>query len=201
MPLTGLFNVTLEHVLPNGDLALNVLHGLWTGGAVFNHTDLQGIADALATTWTTNVRPITSNNVSLNRITMKDLAVANGETFEPVVSPITGADTGVTLPLQLAICITLNRGQPPTKRGRMYVPGFTAASNEEGTLGPRITSAARNALDLYIEDIGAAFSDNNALWKVWSRKNNSTESVNITTTVVNNRWDVQRRRANARNSV
>lgn len=201
MPLSKLFNVVLNHSLPNGDLAMNVYHGLWQGAAVFNHTDLQGIADDLATAWTNNLRGDVSNNVTLQEITMKDLSVAIGETFRPIVSPITGSATGVTLPLQLAICITLNRGQTPTKRGRVYLPGYTAASNEEGTLGPKVASATINNIDDWIENVGAAFSDNNAHWVVWSRKNNSTIDVNVPTTVANNRWDVQRRRANKRNTV
>lgn len=196
-PLAHLFSVTQTLAQPNGDVCINVLHGRMNSGSIDEST-ADAIADAVRTSWYNHLRGWIGTGVTMQTYIIRDLSVVGGRTYYRTPSPAAGTSSSHMLPEQLAVCTTLNRGSGPSQRGRVYNGGFTIDALDSASGKPIVSAGAIADIDLWLEDTSAAFSDHSSTWVVYSRKLNSTADVDLTRTPTDQRWDVQRRRANHR---
>lgn len=197
VPVAHLFSVTQTLLQPNGDQALNVFHGRMNSGSI-DGSHANAIADDIGAAWQAHLRAYVKTAITVADYVVRDLSVAGGRTYTKTSSATNGSSTSQILPEQLAVCTTLNKGSGPSARGRVYHAGFTVAGLSETSSKPIVASALIAAIDLWIEDMGAAFADNGATWVVYSRKLAATTDVDVTRTPTDQRFDVQRRRANHR---
>lgn len=197
VPVAHLFSVTQTLAQPNGDIALNVFHGRRNAGSI-DDTTAQLVMAGVNGAWTAHLQSWVSNQCSLQTYSVRDLSVVGGRTYYRGASSGVGGATATILPEQLAVCTTLNRGSGPSQRGRVYNAGFCTNALDVASGHPIVKGTTIADIDLWIEDMAAAFSDHGCTWVVYSRKLAATTDVDVTRTPTDQRWDVQRRRANHR---
>lgn len=197
VPVAHLFSVTQTLAQPNGDVALNVLHGRRNAGSIDEST-ADAVVAAINAAWTAHLSSWVSSACALQTYSVRDLSSAGGRTYYKTASSGVGADTHVILPEQLAVCTTLNRGSGPSQRGRVFHAGFCTDGLDVASGHPIVKAALIADIDLWVEDVGAAFSDHGCTWVVYSRKLAALTDVDVVRTPTDQRFDVQRRRANHR---
>lgn len=181
--------------LPNNDVALNVMHWQVDNALVFTSTFANALSDAIATAWTTDLRPVTTSGAHLERGVIEDLRTV------PYVSVTrthhqAGSDGSIALPFQVASVISLHTAiGGRSGRGRVYIPGLCVDSVAAGGV---MSSTLITALTDYATALKAivTVAGESVAWSVLSRKHSVIEPVTFET--VDNRFDVQRRRANVR---
>lgn len=180
---------------PNGDVAINVMHFQVGAGADIDQAWASDLGGQIDSAHVNSMRPIVSNQVKLDHITVQDLRSTPYPTFI-VAEGEFGQAAGELLPSQMAAVISLHTAHPGRSgRGRMFMGGLTESANAAtGVIGDAaIASMVEYASTL--AGIALVGTDEVALG-VLSRKNAALYPVTAWT--VDNRWDVQRRRANRR---
>jgi hypothetical protein len=140
----------------------------FVGSAGMNSTLMNSLASALETWWKTNLKPWTSNAVTLNEIYVTDLTTETSPTLSRTVTTSNaGAQTGEALPFNNSFCIsfrTANRGR--SGRGRNYFVGLTIDTVTSNVVNADITAGL---LAGYTALIGAGLFVAGAQWCVVSR--------------------------------
>jgi len=109
-------------------------------------TDLQNVADAAASWWTTDFKPNLSSTTTLRQTRATDVSVQGGTVAVNGINTA-GTDGAVPVPINAALCVsqrTAKRGR--SYRGRAYVSGFD-------------TSVIGNPTDSVIADATALSTD------------------------------------------
>ena len=189
--ITGTYEIRITWALNGADWALNVLHCQLPGGDPVN----QGLADAWATDLdaahdSSGLAALQPASISIDRVGVRDLRVANQAMYEAdVSSPGTGA--GDLLVRAASIVVTMRTALAGRSfRGRSYVPGFNEAQNgADGTIAPAASAAAT----AWITAIRTAATARGHTLAVASVKLGTSQPVTAQL-VRDNVWDVQRRR-------
>jgi len=140
-----------------GHLWNNVVHGVYSAQRPINPALPEQLFSAIkaaagTTAWMTHL----NSDTSLLGVSMKDLHTPNQAEFGSTGLPMIGTGTGVTLPLSLALVVTLRTAQAGQGyRGRVYLCGLTDAdlltstrwSDAAGTAGVGFVDALRSAMD------------------------------------------------------
>ena len=208
----------------NANLAMNVLGLTPTGAVTVNQALAETVGSMVKAAWTAQIGPHATNKVSLVRVGIRDLRVANLPEFKDTGNAVTGVATGTdSLPGFVAVCITLRTAKSGKSfRGRSYVPGFAELDNDLNGLS---TNAAGLAAAAFINAIGSGIQSSQMKLAVLSYPSDDVKIVKTTThqdgttsvrtlshevqkvgqatevTIVESRnatWEVQRRRVNAR---
>lgn len=186
---------TVLFTLPNTDIAENVLHFSVGAGAVVDDAFATDLADQIFNAYTAELPGVQTNQMTLARITIQDLRSTPYPTF-PRPYAGAGSENSTPMPMQMSIVMSLHTTHAGRSgRGRVYLPGFCESSNVG--LGVILASTVETVIDL--GEALATISSANAEdvgFGVLSRKNGVTYAV--TTVTADDRWDVQRRRANRR---
>lgn len=149
-----------------------------------------------------------STDVTLDKVGVRNINVANQAEFLDSGLPVAGTDAADPLPASSSLVITLRTANAgPSYRGRVYLPGMTEASND--TDGVCLAAAGQDALD-FINGIAGAVAANGLGFAVLSRPRAAgtipaktiTAKLGFVTNVNNTElrdlvWDNQRRRATA----
>lgn len=150
--------------LPNGKTASNVLHASYTVQPARTQAFLNTIFTMVSTAFTASSH---SNSLhtscSLTAVGIRDMAQTTpaggyGELLSNLAA-VPGAGTGDPLPANVSFVVSLKTGgRGQANRGRVYLPGFTEATN--GATG-QISDAARNAAVDFLGRIDAGLTTNN----------------------------------------
>lgn len=170
--------------------ALNVLHGT---RAVLTNFD-QALCDVLAgdlstafatTAWDDGV----ATGCQMKSLKITDLSTVDGPSFETLIAS-NGHENSHPLPPSVALVATLRTALGGRRhRGRIYLPGYTEASNTSAGLCDSTTAAGSLAGLLAAK---AAWFGHDVRIGVFSRVANTITEVTAIT--VNTEWDTQRRR-------
>lgn len=181
--------------LPNNDVALNVMHWHVDSGMSFTSTFANSLSDQIATAWTNNLKSATTSGAYLERGVIEDLRTTPYVSYTRVHHQA-GSDSAVALPFQVASVMSLHTAVGGRRgRGRVYLPGFCVDNVAAGGV---MSSALLSAISDYATALLAitTVSGDAVAWSVLSRKFSQIETIQQVTT--DNRFDVQRRRANVR---
>lgn len=193
MPVAGLRRVSLVYDLSNGDQAVNVFHIREDTPTSFDEADATGIALDFEVDWWDEIKPLISDNVTLDRIEVAD---ASGSTGLKFVTDVADPGTLVSdpLPYQTALVISLRTAvNSRSGRGRIYQCGFGESQN---TTAGEPSSTMRTALSDAMTNLRAELISSGYHLGVYSRTLDQFNEV--TSHQVDGYWDTQRRRANRR---
>lgn len=180
----------------DGQQVENVLH--FVGSGNYNESELNLLANDVATWWIASLQSITGNTVTLNSIVATDLSSPTGPqvTFTTGL-PQTGTEGAAALPNNVTVAVkllTASRGR--SFRGRVYFIGL----GEDATDGSTLHDAAVTGIKAAFEALrDYPFSSNDSAWGVLSEVTAGaprTEGIctPITTVSVDATVDSQRRR-------
>jgi hypothetical protein len=154
-------------IIPVGFAQVNMKVNLGTSGRgaewTFGLDDSLGsppitIANAVLTSWTTNVKGLFCNDISLTSILVKNGPNATGPSAELGVG-VAYSGVGLTLPGNVAVLIRKHTGSGGRKgRGRLYHPGvFTGLLNADAdTIAPASVTALANGFQAFFDDLQTA---------------------------------------------
>lgn len=185
----------------------NVLGLVATGGTpVFSQGTVEAIYTALrGASTTTAFMAVMAPTVILESVSLRNFGTPNQPVFTSTGAALSGGGTGDALPLSTASCVTLRTALAGKSfRGRVYLTGFTEASNDANG---RITSTAAAAGVAFINGINNATIPSFLALAVLSRPRNGKTipakthadyagTVNQVLSVIgrNLKWESQRRR-------
>lgn len=186
------------------DYAVNVIHFRNSNSIAVDQALATGIASDVATAWGLagggSGGGVINSSTAIDRVTVRNIAVANQPEFSATVTGAAGAGTTDILPRQVALVVTLRTALAGRSfRGRVYVPGFHELANDSTG---RATTAARTFAEGLILNIRQQLSVRGLLMGVVStRANGAPRPTNIITDVTtggvvvrDGTWDNQRRR-------
>lgn len=161
-------------------------------------TLLNELAVKVLALWTTNVKPLLINTISLTAVKVTDLTTQIGPVVQYATGlPAAGTQTGDSLPNNCALVVTkrtLLRGR--SYRGRIYHPGIPEAQCAGNTVTNAFVTQIVNAYATML-----TFTTTGASWDmvVMSRYNNNApraeaDSNQVTTLTSDGLIDSQRRR-------
>lgn len=192
MPVAGLRRVSMEFALSNGDIAVNVMHVLQDTPSTFTEGQANTLQAVFNVDWWDEYKSSIADVVSLTKITVADASGETGLAYEEGYSE-PGLAAATPLPYQLAACVSLRTAvNSRSGRGRIFVCGYNEAAN---TAAAKIASAVVTELQDAAANLMAALVGVDHQLVVYSRTLDAANPV--TTVIVDDRWDVQRRRANA----
>lgn len=156
-------SVRLIWTLPNGKQANNVLHGRYSTAPARTQAYANSLFDAIVNAFiNTNHNDAISSSVTLDAVGIRDMAQTTppgGWTEIRSNRPASaGQDASHPLPANVSFVVSLKtdrRGQ--AARGRVYLPGFTEAANDEDGLCDN--AVADRAVD-FVEGVSAAMNSN-----------------------------------------
>lgn len=130
-------------------------------------TNRSDLATAMHTWWTNQIKPYLCDNYGLFEVDVIDMSTQNGPvTTLTLTSPEVGGDTGDSVPLNAALCISLrtaSRGR--NFRGRNYVGGIPLSSvPTPGTFATGIVGNILTAFSWFMTPANVA----GATWEVVS---------------------------------
>lgn len=200
---TGTVRVNLIWSMGGTEFAVNALHYQVGPGVAITQAAADDLAaDVLADfagagSWHT----IVSNQVDLERITLRDLRTLNLPEYSSAVNQA-GSVAGDPLPPQTALCVTLRTAFAGRSfRGRIYLPGAAESANDNTG---KASAAAQAAALVFGNALAAQVVQGNE-WVLAVRSGfnngaarNPAISNGVTAlTVRDGIWDTQRRRAYA----
>lgn len=148
VPVINVVKVALEFALPNAQTAVNVLHFEHDGAVAL--PDCVDITNLMFTWWDGNCKPLTSNQVRLDRVVATDLSVANS--FQYINQPSTpdfGTLSSNVLPANVTFTTSFKTGLSGRSfRGRAYWVGL-AESMVTGDIV--LAASAQNIVDAWAE--------------------------------------------------
>ena len=186
---------TIVATQSNGDVNENVLHFKTSSGATIDQTFADALGLQVVTDIIDHITPVRSTGLKIVKTVTEDLRTVPHPRFETAWSS-TGASSSDAMPWQGAIVASLRTALAGRSgRGRVFWGGFTVDSVDTGGIVVADTVTR-------IEAWGTQAMSHTVIGgqpcqlAVFSRKLNQ---VNVVTAVqADNRWDVQRRRANRR---
>jgi hypothetical protein len=188
--------VVMSGALPGGE---NFAWGFWLTGNYPNQADTQTAALTIGSYFETYaltaLEGLLAADGSYQTCTVYSYSAATGAADFVGEVPIAGGvgtSVGASLPLQLALVVTLRTGQAGRrKRGRMYLP-VTAQALTAHQMTQAQINAVTSALQDFIQNVdnGAAISGN-----VCVMSQVLGEKTAVTEITADSRLDVQRRRA------
>lgn len=192
MSVAGLRRVALEFALSNGDVGVNVLHVLQETPTDFDEAEAIIIKDLFLNEWWDEYKSSIADVVSLANVTVADASGVTGLSYEYGIGD-PGLAAATPLPYQLAACVSWRTAvNSRSGRGRTFVVGYNEAAN---TASAKIASAVIGELYAAAGNLIAQLVIADYRLVVYSRKLDQANEV--TTVIVDDRWDVQRRRSNA----
>lgn len=196
VPYPDTLRTVLVWRLDNGDIAENILHWKVAPGFAFTSDRSQELANFITNSFpNSSLGGLLTTGIELVKVKVYDLRTVPYLYFDWSQSE-NGTNPAVAMPWQMAICVSLFTDHPGKRgRGRLYLAGFCEDANVAGGL---IWDQARTTINDWTEMmIGFNSLDGEDIaWSVLSREDGV--SYPIVNGVINNRWDVQRRRANVR---
>lgn len=189
--------------------AVNVLGAVNSGPATFNQALADALDSAIKAVFTSSgFAARVSTDVELTQVGVRSIATAEQREWLGENAPVSGTDASDPLPAQTALCITLRTNLVgPSRRGRVYLPGFGEAQND--TDGACSAAAAADA-SAFINAISGSMSGLGLTMAVLSRPREETvipaktidakAGFSTIVTSAGNRdrvWDTQRRRLTA----
>lgn len=180
------------------DHAVNVLHFINNTAAPVTQAMVDDVAAGMVVAFNEpDLTPVAfrtriSNDYTLERVTLRDINVANQPLFESTGSPLsTGSSSADPLPDATALVVTLRTELAGRKfRGRIYTCGW--AETQSGGDGQPAAAQSGHAV-LFVNAIQREFLIRQGLQlAVASRVDLASRQV--TSTDADNRWDTQRRR-------
>lgn len=183
-------------VYTNGgaDYAVNVLHYKVPPAFIVSSGNVAALAPFIATAWDTGAvsqRDLTADNVSLDRVGLRDLRAANLPLLEATLG-LAGFAVNDPMPQQTAYCITLRTNFAGRSfRGRVYLPGYAEGQND--SLGNPVANVRTAGVNFMTDMMAHTIGANTLQLAVMSR----TLVTSTVVTSVEGRdlvWDTQRRR-------
>jgi len=206
-----------------GNGAFNVINARKAGSQVINQALVNLLGAAIKAAWTTYIAPHARNDSALIRVGLRDLSAPNQPEYLDTSAAVGGSGVGDTLPVNNAVNVTLRTAESgKSKRGRVYVGGFTEAANTAlGNVDPAVSLAAVNFVDAvddalvaqsmkmvvlsrpayaYVDNRTWTFNDGRTEVDVIGRGNARAGSMQDVTLIQsrNDSWESQRRRTNGR---
>ena len=210
----------------SGALGINVLHGVAAPGVVVNQTLADNIGGLIKTQFSNQIANIMATGVSLVKIGLRDLRVANAAEFLDSGAGIAGTGTGDMLPADVCTLVTLRTAQAGKSfRGRVYLSGFTESENTAtgttllaaNTQSVAFMQAVGNAMGSLQMPLGVASrpSELVVITKTTTHTDGTTTVKTLSTTkaksgvvtpvtlyqALDAQWQSQRRRTNGRGAV
>jgi hypothetical protein len=150
-----------------GNLAVNVLHGRKTAGAVVGQALADTLGAAIKSAFTSNMGPVATTNSAVLKVGVRDLTTANQPEYIDQGAAAGGTDLQDPLPPGTCICISLVCALTGKSfRGRVYVGGFSEAAND--ATGAANAAAEAGALN-FVAGIQAAMLTSGLALGVLSR--------------------------------
>lgn len=120
----------------------NIMYLKWSTSAP-SVAELNTISTTIMSAWTSNIKPVLLNAVTLNFIDLQDVSSRTGAYYQNTTGGVGSVAASVALPNSIAMCISLKvakryRGG----HGRIYQMGFNAA---DVTTGANWVTARANA--------------------------------------------------------
>lgn len=191
MPVAGLRRVSLEFGLSNGDVGVNVLHCKQDVPATFTEAEALALKNLFVAEWWDEYKSSIATVVTLDQVTVADASGGTGLSYEYGIGD-TGDAAATPLPYQLAACVSWRTAvNSRSGRGRTFVVGYNEAAN---TASATIASAVIGELYAAAASLIAGLVAADYQLVVYSRTLDQANAV--TTVIVDDRWDIQRRRAN-----
>lgn len=200
--------VRLNWTLQDGKVAHNILHASYSGTPPLSSALAQTIFAAITggATWTA-LQVRLNVNTLLTGVTLTDIRSLSGLAVNSTGAGVPGTSASPALPDEVALVVRLqtnNRGR--SGRGRAYQPGFAADSMAPGNTVLAATVTALQAW--YANNVAIAIANNlgvvvlglHSRVAYQSPSNGATiparpaTTVPVTSYVVDNHWDTQRRR-------
>jgi hypothetical protein len=134
VPVANTAHAVVHQRLDNQEV-LNNLYFQHVGGPP-SSVDLGNLAQGLLDYWTTNMLPFQSAQLTLERVSARDLTAANGLVIEAAAGPGTvGGSSNDFLPNNVAFCISFRTGFAGRSfRGRNYFGGLTEQEVTDNTV-------------------------------------------------------------------
>lgn len=128
--------VVLNWTLEDGKTAHNVLYGRSAG--IPNPTPAQATAlhTALSTgaAWTAFASALAPNTI-FSGVSLRQVHTPGGALVQSTSAAVPGTGTGVSLPNEVAVCVTLRTANAGvSNRGRMYLPGLRVGEVSAGNV-------------------------------------------------------------------
>lgn len=186
---------TLVFSMANNDFAEVVLHWGLSGSDPISQLFADDLSNAIATAWVAHLAAVCSNKLRLIKGVVQDLRQTPYPKFHTDFST-GGSSSTPPLPWQNAIVASYNTATPGRSgMGRSYWPGFT--TDQVDTDGTVLAATVTRVNDMSAALAAIVSEASQAVaWSVCSRKHGVVHP--ITAWHCDNRWDVQRRRANVR---
>lgn len=123
-------------------------------GADLTNAEVFALVDVIAESWNQNLKDVTSDKVTLAKVTCVTADYAAEAAYSYAGS--VGDDTSPPNVALLVSYRTPRRG--PRGRGRSYLPGMTfdSSTNDDGTLPSAQRNALQEAVDDFFDDIESA---------------------------------------------
>lgn len=151
----------------NGQSAVNVLAARKAAGLTVSQGLANLVGAAIKGAFTSVLASLISPGSGIVAVGLRDLTAANQTEYLDTGAVTPGTGTGEPLPASIAENVTLRTAlSGKSKRGRVYIPGFTEASNDIAGVS---TQAAADASVAFIEAVKDALSANNLTMAVLSR--------------------------------
>jgi len=209
----------------NGQVAINVLHGIVQGAFVSNQTVANALGVAIKSAVTANLADHMGISSGLVKVGLRDLRTENNVEFLDSGATTLGSAVDDALPANNALCISTKTAKAGASfRGRTYLTGFTEAANANtGTVQSAVAAAGVS----FMTAVSAAMTAQQITFAVASRSapkqtivknvfnaDGSTSTVTISDTEARvaqstpvvailsrtEGWESQRRRSNGRGS-
>ena len=161
-----------------GRQGINVLGASIVGVTSINQALAETLDTGIKSAFTTNLAAQIASNCSLISVGIRDIRTANLAEFVGSGAFVVGTAVGDALPTGNALCITLRTARAGQSfRGRVYLGGFSEASNESQAMASTATvTAAVN----FITAVSGVFTSNGLSLAVVSRP--SERRTIVTTT-------------------
>lgn len=198
MPFIATAN-TLKCLLKYNWANQTVVQDLWFKyNSAPGSTERAALATAMHTWWTNQIKPYLCDNIGLFEVDVIDMSTQNGPVYTlTLTSPEVGGDTGDSVPLNAALCVSLrtaSRGR--NFRGRNYIGGIPLSSvPTPGTFATGIVSNILTAFSWFLTPSNVAAG----IWSVvsWYLNKSARSSglaTPITAVTADTLIDSQRRR-------
>lgn len=136
IPASNTAKVRFVYQTPGG-IANNVIY--FQNGTGWDAETLLDLVDAVNTAWEDNVRPVTANEVLLQKMEAIDVSIEDGPTSELFVLAAGSGGTGI-LPGNVTLAISFRTGfAGRSRRGRLYHVGLT----ETGVVGDKLVAGVQ----------------------------------------------------------
>jgi hypothetical protein len=199
--------ITLFFSLGDGKTGHIILGGRYIPPFSGTQVEANAILSSLTGTaaWTALAQHL-SPQTSLHQVGIRDINTKENPTILSTVTEHVGTSTGVDMPNEVALVITLSTGKAgPRYRGRMYMPGWATTALGANNL---VNAAAVTALQNWAGTIQSSLNGSGFTWCLALPARNGytsattgrvfdprpKETPSIIQTTVNNHWDSQRRR-------